>query len=306
MIMPTITRTASKATSESWAGSERPNTLILTLLPVRGGSDRDVLPFLRLELTSVYGHWCSEVPRTLSSVNSVSENPPSRQLVNRGGQHALADTSCFSKDALGLASCHHSPGKNRPRTPRRYIHLSRSDLIRWGGLLALVAAALLIIADLVTVVSAFGQGSMGGLLFRATLSASAGVLLALGLVSLYAPQTQEAGYLGLVGFLAAFLALWLSQENLVWAALVANVGWALFGVGSLQARTYPRVATILLIVGAVLAGVINLVFAALSLGQTTTAAYFAGLGALADIIFNVGVAWLGLSLFMGRRAQEEV
>jgi len=182
--------------------------------------------------------------------------------------------------------------------------LSRSDLIRWGGLLALVAAALLIIADLVTVVSAFGQGSMGGLLFRATLSASAGVLLALGLVSLYAPQTQEAGYLGLVGFLAAFLALWLSQENLVWVALVANVGWALFGMASLQARTYPRVATILLIVGAVLAGVINLVFAVLSLGQTT-AAYFAGLGALADIIFNVGVAWLGVSLFTGRMAQEE-
>jgi len=48
----------------------------------------------------------------------------------------------------------------------------------------------------------------------------------------------------------------LGQQNLVWAALVANVGWALFGMGSLQARTYPRVATILLIVGAVLAGVI--------------------------------------------------
>jgi hypothetical protein len=183
--------------------------------------------------------------------------------------------------------------------------VSLSTLIRWGGLLAVVAAALLIIADLVTVVSAFAQGSMAGLLFRAALSASAGVLLALGLLSLYAPQTEEAGYLGLVGFLAAFVALWLGQENIVWAALVANGGWALFGVASLQARTYPRVATILLIVGAVLAGVINLVFAALSLGRTT-AGYVAGLGALADIIFYVSVAWLGLSLFTGRRrAQAE-
>jgi hypothetical protein len=183
--------------------------------------------------------------------------------------------------------------------------VSLSTLIRWGGLLAVVAAALFIIADLVTVVSAFGGGSMGGLLFRAALSASAGVLLALGLVALYAPQTEEAGYLGLVGFLAAFLALWLGQENLVWAALVANVGWTLFGVASLQARTYPRVAIILRIVGAVLAGVINLVFAALSLGRTT-AGYVAGLGALADIIFYVSVAWLGLSLFTGRRrAQAE-
>jgi hypothetical protein len=48
--------------------------------------------------------------------------------------------------------------------------VSLSDLIRWSGLLAVVAAALFIIADLVTVVSAFGEGSMGGLLFRAALS----------------------------------------------------------------------------------------------------------------------------------------
>ena len=183
------------------------------------------------------------------------------------------------------------------------MYVSLSNLIRWGGLVALVAAALLIIADLITVVFAFGQGSMEGLIFRAALSASAGALLALGLVSLYAPQTEQAGYLGLVGFLAAFIALWLGQENIVWAALVANVGWALFGVASLQARTYPRMATILLIVGAVLTGVINIVLAAVTFWGTT-AAYITGVGALADIIFNAGVAWLGLSLFTRRRAQE--
>ena len=144
---------------------------------------------------------------------------------------------------------------------------------------------------------------MEGLIFRAALSASAGALLALGLVSLYAPQTEQAGYLGLVGFLAAFIALWLGQENIVWAALVANVGWALFGVASLQARTYPRMATIVLIVGAVLAGVINIVLAAVTFWGTT-AAYITGLGALAYIIFLAGVAWLGFSLFTRRRAQE--
>src|SRR5215208_3400887 len=113
------------------------------------------------------------------------------------------------------------------------MYVSLSNLIRWGGLVALVAAALLIIADLITVVSAFGQGSMEGLIFRAALSASAGALLALGLVSL-------------------------------------------------QARTYPRMATILLIVGAVLTGVINIVLAAVTFWGTT-AAYITGVGALADI-----------------------
>ena len=57
MIMPTITRTTSKATTESWAGSERPNTLILTLLLLRSELERDVLLFLRLKLIPVYGHW---------------------------------------------------------------------------------------------------------------------------------------------------------------------------------------------------------------------------------------------------------
>jgi len=127
--------------------------------------------------------------------------------------------------------------------------VSLSSLVRWGGLVVIVAAALFTNADLVTVVFAFGQGSAEGLLFRAAFSGSAGVLLALGLVSLYAHQSEEAGYLGLVSFLAAFIALWLGQANIVWAALLANVGWALFGVASLRARAYPRIATILLIVG---------------------------------------------------------
>jgi len=73
------------------------------------------------------------------------------------------------------------------------MYVSLSNLIRWGGLVALIAAVLLIIADLVTVGSVLGQGSMEGLIFRAALSASAGVLLALGLVSLYAPQTEPSG-----------------------------------------------------------------------------------------------------------------
>jgi hypothetical protein len=155
------------------------------------------------------------------------------------------------------------------------------------------------IAGLVTVVFAFGQGSVEGLLYRAVFSGSAGVLLALGLVSLYAHQTEEAGYLGLVGFLAAFIALWLGRENILWAALLANVGWALFGIASLQARTYPRTATILLIVGAALAGVINMLLAAVTFWGTT-AAYVTGVGALVDIIFYAAVAWLGFSVFTGR------
>src|SRR5829696_4869236 len=79
MIMPTITRTTSKANSESRADSERPNTLILTLLLVRSELERDVLLFLRLELISVYGHWCAEFPRTLI-FHRIAEKGYSRKL----------------------------------------------------------------------------------------------------------------------------------------------------------------------------------------------------------------------------------
>ena len=181
--------------------------------------------------------------------------------------------------------------------------MALSDLIRWGGLVAMIAAALFVIADLGVLVLAFGQEPAQGLLVRGAVSGSAGLVLALGLVGLYAHQAEAAGYLGLIGFLAAFIALWLGQENVGWAALLANVGWVLFGVGSLGAQTYPRIGIILLIAGAVLAGVVNLLLLAIDFGGTVPAAVV-GLGALVDIVFYAGVAWLGISLFTGRAEES--
>ncbi len=202
------------------------------------------------------------------------------------------------EDASSLPRCHNSPEQKRPEQGGIYGPLP--NLIRWGGLVAAVAGALFIIADLAAVVLAFGQESAEGLLFRAIVSESAGVLLALGLVGLYARQAEAGGYLGLVGFLAAFIALWLGQQNIVWAALLANLGWALFGVAGLGARAYPRAATILLIVGAVLAGVVNILLGIILQVGETPATYAAGVGGIVDIIFNAAIVWLGISLFTGR------
>src|SRR5215207_2241357 len=80
MIMPTISRTISTANSESRAGSKTPNTLILTLLLLRSELERDVLPFLRVELIPVYGHWCAEFPRTLI-FHRIAQKGSSRKLV---------------------------------------------------------------------------------------------------------------------------------------------------------------------------------------------------------------------------------
>src|SRR5215210_8014955 len=88
MIMPTISRTISKATSESRAGNERPNTLILTLLLLRSELERDVLLFLRVELISVYSHWCAEFPRTLI-FHRIAEKGSSRKLSRHKKQLSL-------------------------------------------------------------------------------------------------------------------------------------------------------------------------------------------------------------------------
>jgi hypothetical protein len=105
------------------------------------------------------------------------------------------------------------------------------------------------------------------------------VLLLIGLVGLYARQSEAAGPLGLAGFLVAFLGTALNM-GFFWAILFLTpilaveapvlldegptpgffftlitftVGWMLFGVATLRARVYPRIAAIVLIIGAVLA-----------------------------------------------------
>jgi hypothetical protein len=187
--------------------------------------------------------------------------------------------------------------------------MSSSDLIRWSGLAAMVAAALLVVGDLLNL-TAFGpeplskEAQTGSYLFQQALYLLGVMLLLVGLVGLYAWQSQGAGALGLVGFLVAFAGtvllagfLWASTfiapalateapeildagppPGFFLALMTCAVGWLLFGIAALRAQVYPRRATILLIVGAVIF--------ALPLPFTT-------------IVLCVAVAWLGFHLFTG-------
>jgi hypothetical protein len=172
-----------------------------------------------------------------------------------------------------------------------------SNLIRGGGLAAALAGALFVIADLITlIIFAVGQGPVvqGGLLVRGTLSAGAVVLLLLGLVGLYAYRSEATGILGLTGFLVAFAGIVLGQ-SFAWAGLLGNLGFLLFGLAIVQVRAYPRVASILLIVGAVIGGVISII--SLSGGPNNLVAY-GRLGA--DVILSVAIGWLGFVVFTKR------
>ncbi len=82
--------------------------------------------------------------------------------------------------------------------------MSSWNLIRWCGMAALVAGVLSIVVDLVVLsVFSFGQNfgqafTSSGLLFRSAVVPLAATLLLLGLVGLYARQSEATGVPGLV------------------------------------------------------------------------------------------------------------
>lgn len=192
--------------------------------------------------------------------------------------------------------------------------MSSSDLVRWGGLAALVGAVLFAIFDIMglllfteeepfSVVAA--RGSYALLVGMSLLTL---VLVQVGLVGLYVRQSEAAGILGLVAFLVAFLGMALvvgsywAQEFIAPAAAqtapefldgeepgwlnfgftltfgLLSLGWLLFGLATLRARIYPRTAAILLMIGAIIS-------------------FFPLPGT--ELVLIVAIAWLGFALFTG-------
>lgn len=192
--------------------------------------------------------------------------------------------------------------------------MTPAGLMRWAGLAAVVSAVLSVMGDVLRLFvdvesSETATTTPYALVFLLYLLGA--VLLLLGLVGIYASQSEAAGVLGLVGFLAAFLGtallvgvLWfelfitpslatrapglaeaeLGLAGFILVFLLGVVGWLLFGVATLRARTYPRWAAVLLMVGGVVA------FIPIP---------------LAGIVFSVAIAWLGFVLFTGRSGPSE-
>jgi hypothetical protein len=166
-----------------------------------------------------------------------------------------------------------------------------SNLIRLGGLAAVTAGVLLLILDiwglLLELLGAYPENFSEEALTTTYTVQSAlwliGVLLLLvAVVGLHARQSEAAGALGLVGFLAALIGtglltgmFWtnafvpptlaveapavLDAEDtgslafgFMFSIIVFGLSWALFGVAMLRARVYPRFAAILLIIGALI------------------------------------------------------
>ena len=191
--------------------------------------------------------------------------------------------------------------------------MSSSNLVRLGGVAAVVGGALFVIAELFYLVVGMSPSAEDLTSFSAivqgVLFVLGGTLVVAGLLGLYAARKEELGGLGAAGFLVAFVgsvfavgpswtgafavpaiaaeapalinarppALVLAADITAFALFA--IGWFLLGLALLRSRSYPRWAAVLLMVGAV-------------------AAFFPL--PFSVIPFGVAVAWMGLSLLSGR------
>jgi hypothetical protein len=198
--------------------------------------------------------------------------------------------------------------------------MSPSNLFRISGLALVLAAAMFVVAEMLAFSIFLREEDVNDLRAFATsnafivqslLTLFAGTLLLGGLVGLYVRQSEAAGKLGLVAFLLAFLGTALVTgdfyANTVVTPMVAMevpafldnplssflkawlpvsfgilaLSWLLVGVTTVRTRVYPRGASWLLLIGAVVA------LAPLPLD---------------NLPFDAALAWLGLALLKEREA----
>jgi hypothetical protein len=190
--------------------------------------------------------------------------------------------------------------------------MSSSNLIRWGGLAAVLGGALIVITDLVLALTIGSADTYSGTTTEqiAAVSFLAGkVLILIGLIGLYLHQAEVAGRFGLVAFLVALVgtALMVSSDwsevfiapilmqaaptlmdeppSLLMVGFLLNygletLGWLLFGVATFRARVFPRAAAAMLTVGVLLP--------------------FVG-PSWSFVVWNSAIIWLGLIVLREKR-----
>jgi hypothetical protein len=193
--------------------------------------------------------------------------------------------------------------------------MSSLALLRLGGLSAVLGGVLFVVVYLTNLFvnlffsgpDEFSAAAPVVLYIQYAFGLPGQVLLPLGLVGLYSRQSELTGIIGLIGFLMAFVGMFFAS-TIIWAALVADLGWALFGVSILRAGVYPPAAAILLIVGAVLSGAASALVGSpgsilMGVGAGTESIFSAVMyiGAGGEILLNASIAWLGFALLRSSR-----
>ena len=199
--------------------------------------------------------------------------------------------------------------------------MSTSNVIRWAGLSAVVAGVLAIFAPIIHPPDDPSSVATSSWAIAHYLILGWSVFALLGITGIYARQVEEAGWLGLVGFLTFFvglalitsvaflealvmpllataapqsMAVFLPGEGLgvldtvrLPAGLIFIVGGLLFGIAIIRAGILPRWAAILFVIG------IASVLLAPLLPEVV--------GRIIAIPAWVGFAWLGYALWSERK-----
>ena len=201
--------------------------------------------------------------------------------------------------------------------------MSTANLIRWSGLLSLLAGVLYAVGALLHPVGESLAAVSSPNWVPAHLVYWVSVLLLhLGLVGLYARQAEQTGRLGLVGFVLAFIGTALVGSILVFASTILpliaaeaqaifdraarppdfllpvfilgfGLGWILLGIVTMRAGVLPRWSGLLLIVGVTLFMISEAAPFEVMLAHT--------LVTVGDIIFGLGMVWIGYALWSEQR-----
>lgn len=166
--------------------------------------------------------------------------------------------------------------------------MSRSDLIRWSGIAAILGGVLNVLNSAFE--SALGSQAAWGFVIG-------GVATQFALIGIYVIQNRESGAWGLLGFILALTgnALFIGPGGTMGgidASLLAGsiyaLGLILLAVGSLRAGKLPRAVPILWL----LAVVIGL--PAFFIEGFDVVGYVGG-----AVLFGAGFVWAGYSLWTG-------
>jgi hypothetical protein len=201
--------------------------------------------------------------------------------------------------------------------------MSTANLIRWSGLISVLASVLYAVGALLHPVGESLAAINSPNWVPAHLVYWVSVLLMhLGLVGLYARQAGQTGRLGLVGFVLAFIGTALVGSILVFASTILpliaaeaqaifdraarppdfllpvfilgfGLGWILVGVVTMRAGVLPRWSGLLLIIGVTLFMISEAAPLEATLAHT--------LVTVGDIIFGLGLVWIGYALWSEQR-----
>jgi len=200
--------------------------------------------------------------------------------------------------------------------------MSASNVIRWAGLSLVVAGVLNVITPMIHPPNDPSSVALSSWTIAHYLLLGGAVFALLGVSGMYARQVEEAGLLGLVGFLMFYVGLAVTAGFFLFEALVMpvlateapqsiagflpgiddfgvlgpaillavllySIGGLLFGIAIIRAGILPRWAAILFVIGIVATVVLSLVSE--TVGRTS------------GVLYGVGLAWLGYALWSERR-----